>query len=68
MTKTFLIEVDVREIRDGIGNLVAVWSNPSSLMEDDFGKYIVSKETGEKVYFEFMSDEKLPTPSEPDKT
>lgn len=66
MTKNFLIEVETTSVTDEKGNLLAVWKKPSGLKEDEFGKYIISKETGEKVYFEYWGNEELPIPPEPD--
>lgn len=67
MDKKFLIEVKTMEVRDENGHLIALFRKPSGLMEDDKGKYIISKETGEKIYFEYNnSDEELPPPPKAD--
>ncbi len=53
MSKKFLIEVETTEVRDENGILVAIFRKPFGLQTDENGQYIISKETGEKVYFEY---------------
>lgn len=48
-----LIEVETIEVRDDDGTFIGIFRELIGLQSDENGKYIVSKETGEKIYFEY---------------